>query len=79
MTQPERDSPNQETRGRNLMMRGAMVAMAACFFAGLTAVVLAVLGQRLAAAGVAGVGGLGIVAGVWMQARGWSLIRKAKG
>lgn len=67
-----------EAQGRALVMRGAMLAMGACLIGGLAAVALAFVGQRPAAAGVAGVGGIVILVGVWMQARGFSLLKKAR-
>jgi hypothetical protein len=49
------------------MMMGAMLVMGACVFGGLTAVVLAAIGNRTAAGIVGGVAGLLVFIGVVIQ------------
>ena len=56
-------------------MAGVMLIMGACIFGGLTAVVLAALGQRTAAIAVAVVAAIAIAAGFAVQA---SALRKLK-
>jgi hypothetical protein len=64
VTSPE---PAALQKARTQMMMGAMLVMGACVFGGLTAVVLAAIGQRTGAGIVGGLAGLLVFVGVVVQ------------
>jgi hypothetical protein len=64
VTTPE---PAALQKARTQMMMGAMLVMGACVFGGLTAVVLAAIGQRTGAGIVGGLAGLLVFVGVVIQ------------
>lgn len=64
--------------GRKQVMLGVGLVMGAVVLAGLTAVALALLGQKTAGMWVGAVGGLAIIAGLVVQGQGMAKLKAGK-